>query len=86
MKRYEIELHRVDDWEVLYVNGVSWNQRSSSLLESFIEEVANEPCVIHLQCSVYWDDDDSVVQHAINTGRFPDTLVEFEELIQENEE
>jgi hypothetical protein len=87
MKKYNIELHSVDDWEVLYVNGVSWDQRHSSLLESFIKEVAmNEPCIIHLQCSAYWNYDDPVGQQCIKSGRFPNTLLEFKELAEENEE
>ena len=87
MKKYNIELHSVDDWQVLYANGVSWHQRSSFLLESFLEKVAmNEPCIIHLQCSTYWDDDDPVGQHYIKNRRFPNTLLEFEKLIKENEE
>jgi len=86
MKKYNIELHSVDDWQVLYANGVSWHQRSSPLLESFIEEVAmNEPCIIHLQCSAYWGDDEPVAQHCIKNGRFPATLAELEELIGEEE-
>lgn len=72
---YDIEIHSVEDWEVIYVNGRSFTQNHSHVMDTWLERV-EFPCTIRTLLRRYHDGDavDRAVQSA---GQFPMTLDEL---------
>lgn len=75
----EIEIHRVEDWEALYVDGRSVYQDHSGTFEEWLQRHATFPLTIK---SMIWKyhEGDGVSDHAMDTGRLPLTLAELRAL------
>lgn len=65
----DIEIHSLDDWEAIYVNGVSQYQAHSGVLEWWFQNMAEMPITIRSLKRRYRDDLDPDM-----ISRLPDTL------------
>jgi hypothetical protein len=76
----KIEIHRVDDWEAAYVDGVAAIQDHAMTLESFLNDrIKDGPMTI--DSIVYkYHEDDVIARYAQRHGRLPPTLADFVQL------
>lgn len=72
MKEVDIEVHSIDDWEALYVNGGCVGQDHSHTLEEWLLG-AEKPLLIKSLVHQYHEDD-HVMDYAEYTGRLPEEL------------
>lgn len=79
-----IEIHSVDDWEALYVDGKCHSQGQPDRLEEFI--LAHflgrdnpHPMTIDSVTHEYHEDDD-IARHVQLRGRFPESLSEHHQI------
>jgi hypothetical protein len=78
----DIELHRVDDYEALYINGELVEENSSGVVERFFfNSELRTPITIQNIKSFYHGG--QVSEHIVEErGSFPKTLSEMNEIIQ----
>jgi hypothetical protein len=72
----EIELHRVDNWEALYINGECHDQSHSGLLEDWLFYCLKTPVTIKSVKRVYHEEDVTADQ-VMNCGWFPENLADL---------
>ena len=77
----KIELHSVDDWEALYVNGVSVYQTHRNTLSWWLNHGAKFPLNI-LSLVDEYHEGDALDEYACNTGGLPETLEELRALFK----
>lgn len=79
-KKLDIEIHRIDDWEAIYVNG-ECDYQHHHVLEEFLEYL-EKPAIINSFSIIYHDEDDSpsIFEYVLRKGCFPDTLDELYKL------
>ena len=80
----KIEIHSVDDWEAIYVDGHLHSQNHSDRLEDFIltyflRNDNPEPLTIDSLVHEYHEDDD-IARHVQLRGRFPGSLSEHHQI------
>lgn len=79
-----IELHAIEDWEGLYIDGFLEAQSHSRLLERLLEDWAPGP--IHIEhLDIVYHEDDAVDRYVRDAGDFPDTVEDLQELLDEDE-
>lgn len=77
----KIEIHSVDDWEAIYVDGTCHSQNHSDRLEEFIlahflRDENPQPMTIDSLVHEYHEGD-AIHEQVTLRGRFPDTLEEL---------
>lgn len=79
----KIELHSVDDWEAIYVDGVCDSQNHSNQLEEYLfrhfMRREGGPLTIDSLVSIYHEDD-AIADHVQSAGRFPEKLTDFKQI------
>lgn len=78
-----IEIHLVDDWEALYVDGALYHQNHSDQLEGFLLEhfLRNEGGPLTIDTLTHdYHESDAIAEHVSLRGRFPETLEELRSL------
>lgn len=75
---YEIEIHQLDDWEALYVNGTAAAQGHSRTFDRWLQD-QTFPLTIKSMVTEYHSGD-SVSEYGENSGCLPDTLAELRSL------
>lgn len=75
---YEIEIHQLDDWEALYVDGTAVAQDHSRTFDRWLRD-QEFPLTIKSMVTEYHSGD-AVSEYGENTGGLPDTLAELRSL------
>ena len=79
-----IEIHSVDDWEALYVDGKCHSQGHSDRLEEFILAHFlgwDNPRPITIDSVDHeYHENGPIAEHVLRVGRFPDSLTDFNEI------
>lgn len=75
----KIEIHFVDDWEALYIDGVSVTQGHDGTLEYWLQHVVEYPLTIESFCKKYHEGD-LLDKYVLQNARFPDTLEKIEKI------
>lgn len=78
----KIEIHSVDDWEAIYVDGERRGQDHSDQLERFLEKHFHSrsfgPPMTIDTISWFYHEGDDVAEYVLEGGGFPDTLKDLE--------
>lgn len=75
---YEIEIHMLDDWEALYVDGTAVAQNHSRTFYRWLRD-QTFPLTIKSMVTEYHSGD-SVSEYGEKSGCLPDTLAELRSL------
>ena len=78
--KFKLELHRVDDWEALYVNGEVYGQDHSGVMSLFLGYTLT-PFTIDSFIK-YSHFDNKLEEYVTDCGHFPDTVVDLAKILK----
>jgi len=77
----DIEIHALDDYEAIYINGKLTGQNNDGTLSDYLSSVGKLPLTIKTY-SIQYHIDDNIQEYCYQNGSMPKTVKELNEVMK----